>query len=76
MSQRLAIAWLLLILVGLLLGLLIAVVAIGVSRHLRRQRPSSKGTTSASRRSDEDEECDEPSSFSRSHAPPDDDPDT
>lgn len=76
MPQRLAIAWLLLILVGLLLGLLLAVLAIGVSRHLRRQRPPSKTLPPGSRRSGEDEECDEPSTFSRPHASPDDDPDT
>lgn len=50
-AERLAVAWVLVIVLGLLLGLVIVVLAFGVVRHLRRQRPKSerpKGRSSAS----------------------------
>lgn len=37
--ERLAVAWFLVIVLGLLLGLLIVVLAFGLARHARRQRP-------------------------------------
>jgi hypothetical protein len=40
MQERAAAAWLLLVALGLLLGLLVAVVALGVARHVRRSRRS------------------------------------
>lgn len=39
MHERVAIVWVLVLLLGLLLGLVIIVTALGVSRHLRRLRP-------------------------------------
>ncbi|MBL9135877.1 MAG: hypothetical protein JNK85_08420 [Verrucomicrobiales bacterium] len=38
MQERAILAWILLLVLGLLLGLVIFVTALGVARHLRRQR--------------------------------------
>ncbi len=73
MQQRVAIAWVLLVLVGLLLGLLVAVLAVGVSRHVRRARDGSTPRRNPKRHADEDD-GDEISHFSRREPPEDDTP--
>ncbi len=77
MTTRIATAWVLVVIVGLLIGLLLLVVVVGVSRHLRRQRenlrpPSKPGTHG---RNKEDYEADAPSEFPRHRAGDDPDPD-
>jgi|GEM_PF-3454314 len=62
-SERLAVAWVLVIILGLLLGLLIVVLAFGVVRHLRRQRPKSERPRGRSSSSHED--GDEPAEWRR-----------
>ena len=52
-SDRLAVTWFLVILLGLLLGLLILVVALGVARHVRRQRPRRPKSSSRDSRTEE-----------------------
>jgi hypothetical protein len=46
-EQRAAIAWLLLLILGLLLGLVILAAALGVLRHVRRQRGNNRSRKSA-----------------------------
>ncbi len=60
-SEYIAIVWVLLIVLGLLLGLVIVVLAFGVVRRLRRQRP--KTERPRGRRSDADGEGDEPAEW-------------
>ncbi len=53
--ERVAVVWVLVIVLGLLLGLMILVVAFGVVRHLRRGRGKPDGGVRRGRRGGEDE---------------------
>lgn len=64
--DRAAILWALVMIIGLLLGLVILVTALGVSRHLRRSRPSSSAKRRSARQRRDDEDADEPSGWRRS----------
>lgn len=60
-TERIAIAWVLVVVLGLLLGLLVLVVAFGVVRHLRRQRP--RGDRPRRRGGDRSDDADEPAEW-------------
>jgi len=60
-TERIAIAWVLVVVLGLLLGLLILVVAFGVARHVRRQKP--RGDRSRQRGGDRVDDGDEPAEW-------------
>ena len=64
--DRVAILWALVLIIGLLLGLVILVTALGVSRHLRRGRPTSTSKRRTSRQRRDEEDADEPSGWRRS----------
>lgn len=63
--DRAVILWILVLLIGLLLGLVILVTALGVSRHLRRGRPTSTAKRRTSRQRRDEEDADEPGGWRR-----------
>lgn len=68
--DRVAILWILVLIIGLLLGLVILVTALGISRHLRRGRPTSPTKRRTSRQRRDEDDADEPGGWRR---PADDD---
>jgi hypothetical protein len=74
MSEKVALAWTLLITLGLLLGLVVVAAAFGVVRHLRRQRQAARQRERSRRRaSGVDDDDVELSGGTRDRAEPDDD---
>lgn len=70
--DRAAILWILLVIVGLLIGLVILVTALGVARHLRRPRPPTSRMRRRASRDPDDEDAD-PSGGWRRNQDADDD---
>ncbi|MCC7376329.1 MAG: hypothetical protein IT581_16845 [Verrucomicrobiales bacterium] len=72
MHERAILAWIILLVLGLLLGLVILVTALGVSRHLRKQRNKSLQTQPKPQHPAEEEaDVDSPEGW-RKHARPED----
>jgi len=66
MLERAAAAWVLLVVLALVLGLLVLVVALGVARHLRRpRRPDHRGSGGRSKEDEAFDDADHPTGFSR-----------
>lgn len=64
MHERVAIVWALVLILGLLLGLVIIVTALGVTRHLRRMRPP-RTPARKEHASDDEGDSDRPGSWRR-----------